>query len=161
MKPYLLTSHQIQQMPSKAKIHFLNPNAVRANKSLGDATGLTGLGIHLIEVEPGRETTEFHAHIFEDEAVYVLLGKAEARLGDEVFVIGPGDFLGYRKNGLAHTIKNTGKELLRCLVIGERLAHDVCDYPDKAKRLYRSQGQPWELVDHKHIQTPPAGAGRK
>jgi uncharacterized RmlC-like cupin family protein len=53
--------------------------------------------IKAIEVEPGHETTEFHVHHHEDEAVYVLAGTATATIGDEEHQIAPGDFIGYRK----------------------------------------------------------------
>ncbi|MEM7710776.1 MAG: cupin, partial [Pseudomonadota bacterium] len=49
----LLRAAEIAAMAGLAKTHFLNPQAKRLNKSLGDAVGLTGLGIHLIEVQPG------------------------------------------------------------------------------------------------------------
>lgn len=155
---YLMTAAQIEAMDGLAKVHFLNPGARRINKSLGDVTGLTGLGIHLIEVAPGDETTEYHLHHFEDEAVYVLSGSATATIGDADHAIGPGDFIGYRKGGLAHTIINTGDEILRLLVIGQRLPHDVGDYPRKGKRIYRNDGLPWDLVDHADIAHPQAGA---
>jgi len=155
---YLLTADQIAAMSGLAKTHFLNQNARRINKSLGDATGLTGLGIHLIEVEPGCVTTEYHVHYFEDEAVYVLSGTATAEIGDEEHAIGPGDFIGYRKGGHAHAIRNTGTETFRCLVIGQRLAQDVADYPRLAKRIYRNDGMPWDLADHHALVHPQAGA---
>lgn len=158
---YLLRAHQIAAMEGLAKTHFLNPNAQRINKSLGDATGLTGLGIHLIEVQPGHDTTEFHVHHYEDEAVYILDGTATARIGDTQVTVGPGDFLGYRKGGLPHGLTNTGDGVLRCLVMGQRLAHDVGDYPDKHLRIYRNEGQPWEVVDHAAIRNPDPGAGKK
>jgi len=78
---------------------------------------LTGFGFHLIEVEPGCETTEHHLHYHEDECVFVLDGEAMAIIGEEQHLIGPGDFLGYRKGGLAHSIRNTGKVTLRCIVV--------------------------------------------
>lgn len=155
---YLLTAAEIAAMPGLAKTHFLNPEARRINKSLGDATGLTGIGVHLIEVAPGAETTEYHLHHHEDECVYVLSGRATARIGDDRHPIGPGDFIGYRKGGLAHTILNTGDEILRLLVIGERLPHDVGDYPDKGKRIYRQKGLAPNLVDHAAIEEPVMGA---
>ncbi len=155
---YLLTAEEIAAMEGLSKAHFLNDNARRINKSLGDATGLTGLGIHLIEVEPGCETTEFHLHHFEDEAVYILEGTATAEIGDKSFPVKPGDFIGYRKGGLAHAIVNTGDTVLRCLVMGERLAQDVGDYPRKGKRVYRNAGLPWDLVDHDALTHPQAGA---
>ncbi|WP_375172642.1 cupin domain-containing protein [Pseudooceanicola sp.] len=157
---YLLKSADIAAMEGLSKVHFLNDNARRVNKSLGDLTGLTGLGVHLIEVPPGCESTEKHVHHFEDECVYVLEGHATAVIGTEEHAIGPGDFIGYRKGGLAHTIRNTGDGPLKCLVVGERLAHDVGDYPDKGKRIYRNAGLPWDVVDHGNI-VNPQGAGKK
>ncbi len=59
---YLVTAEEIAAMEGLRKTHFLNDNARRTNKSLGDLTGLTGIGFHIIEVEPGRETTEYHLH---------------------------------------------------------------------------------------------------
>ncbi|MEC9247203.1 MAG: cupin domain-containing protein [Pseudomonadota bacterium] len=155
---YLVTAAEIREMKGLSKTHFLNPDARRVNKSLGDLTGLTGIGVHLIEVEPGFETTEHHLHHFEDECVYVLEGEATAAIGEDEHPIGPGDFIGYRKGGLAHSIRNTGASTLRCLVIGERLAHDVGDYPRLGKRIYRNAGLPWNLVEHNAISTPNAGA---
>ncbi len=155
---YLMKAAEIAAMDGLGKTHFLNDNAKRINKSLGDATGLTGLGIHIIEVAPGFETTEYHVHHFEDEAVYILSGTGTATIGDEDHPIGPGDFIGYRKGGLAHTIVNTGAETLRILVMGERLAHDVGDYPRKGQRIYRNAGLPWDLAPHEAIAHPQAGA---
>ena len=155
---YLLRATEIEAMAGLEKIHFLNPNAKRLNKSLGDETGLTGLGFHIIEVQPGAETTEYHVHHFEDEAIYVLSGTATATLGDEDVQIGPGDFIGYRAGGLAHTIVNTGTEPLKLIVVGQRLAHDVGDYPRKGKRIWRNGNLPWDLADHSAVENPQAGA---
>ncbi len=154
---YLIRAEEIAAMEGAKKTHFLNKNAQRVNKSLGDLTGLTGLGFHIIEVAPGHESTEYHQHIFEDECVFVLAGIAQATIGKEVFTIKPGDFIGYRKGGAAHTIKNAGREVLRMIVVGERLAHDVTDYPNRKKRLWRQKGLPANLVDHAKIETPALG----
>ena len=155
---YLITAAEIEAMEGLHKTHFMNPNAQRMNKSLGDVTGLTGLGFHIIEVEPGRETTEYHVHYHEDECIYVLDGQATATIGDEDHQIGPGDFIGYRAGGLGHTIVNTGTETLRMIVVGQRLPHDVGDYLRKGQRIYRNQGMEWNLVPHDAIATPNAGA---
>ena len=155
---YIIRRSEIEAMGGLQKTHFLNPNARRVNKSLGDLTGLTGLGFHIIEVEPGCETTEYHVHHHEDECVYVLAGSATAVIGDEEFPIEAGDFIGYRAGGLSHSIRNTGHETLRCIVVGQRLAHDVGDYPNKRKRIFRNAGVEWNVVDHDHIECPNAGA---
>jgi len=157
MQTYLIKSAEISAMDGLHKSHFLNDNAVRVNKSLGDLTGLTGFGFHIIDVEPGHETTEYHVHHHEDECVFVLAGTATAEIGDEAFEIATGDFVGYRRGGKAHTIRNTGTETLRLIVVGERLKHDVGDYPRKALRIYRNEGLPWTVVPHDQMQFPQAG----
>ena len=159
MEKYILTAEEIAALPGLDKTHFLNPKAKRNNKSLGDLTGLTGLGFHLIEVPPGCESTEFHVHAYEDECVYVLEGEATVIIGDESTVLWAGSFIGYRAGGLPHSMKNTGTTPLRCLVAGERRAHEVGDYPKQKKRLFMNQDRPWELVDWDCISHP--GAGRK
>ncbi|MEZ5726723.1 MAG: cupin domain-containing protein [Burkholderiaceae bacterium] len=157
MPRYLLKKAEIDAMPGLAKQHFLNPDAQRVNKSLGDLCGLTGMGFHLIEVPPGKCSTEYHVHYDEDECTYVLSGTGTVEIGDETHQIGPGDFIGYPAGGLPHTMHNTGSEPLRCLVAGTRLAHDVGDYPRLGKRIFRRAGQPANVVDHAHIATPEVG----
>jgi len=151
--PLLLTAADISTMPGDKRIHFLNPNAVRLNKSLGDAVGLTQIGVHIITVQPGRDSTETHKHYYEEECVYVLSGKGTAIIDGERFEIGPGDFLGLPANRAAHNIINDGDKALVCLVMGQRLEQDVADYPDKGKRIYRYGGQ-WDLVDMADISEP-------
>ncbi|MCR1768815.1 cupin domain-containing protein [Burkholderia glumae] len=161
MDKYLIKREEIAEMEGTRKTHFMNPNAKRINKSLGDAAGLTGFGFHIIEVEPGHATTEHHLHHHEDECLFVLSGAATAVIGDEEFAIGQGDFVGYRKGGLPHSIRNTGSETLRCIVVGERLPHDVCDYPRQNKRMFRNPGMPWNLVHLSEIEELGGGVGKK
>lgn len=149
-KNLLLTKQEIEELEVVKKEHFLNPNAVRMSKSLGDAVGLENIGVHLITVEPNRETTEFHFHHYEEECVYVLSGQGMAIIGEEEYPIAAGDFIGYPCNQIAHTILNTGTENIVCLVVGERRAQDVTDYPRQHKRLYRNSGE-WNLVKHEDI----------
>lgn len=161
MTQTILTAAAIAAMPGTAKTHFRNPNARRINRSLGDATGLTGIGVHLIEVAPGDATTEHHRHYHEDECVYVLSGQATVWLDEAPHAIGPGDFIAHPKGGAAHSIVNTGTEVLRCLVIGERLAHDVADYPRQHKRIFRNAGLPWVLVDLDQAEVIGGSVGTK
>jgi len=147
----LLSAQAIANMAGTHKTHFLNSNAVRLNKSLGDEVGLKNIGVHLITVQPGHHSTEFHVHLFEEECIYVLSGTGTATIGEQTHAIGSGDFIGCPLNGIAHCMKAEGFEPLVCLVIGQRLAQDVGDYPNLKKRLYRNNGE-WNLVDHADIE---------
>jgi len=157
MENYIVTKEEIEAYEGLDKTHFLNPNAQRNNKSLGDLTGLCGIGFHIIEVQPGCESTERHVHYFEDECVYILEGEAEATIGSEVYPVKAGDFIGYRAGDEAHNLKNSGRSVLKCIVAGQRLDHDVADYPLLKKRIFRNKGQKWNLVDLENISEPEAG----
>ncbi len=157
MDRYIVTREEIEKFEGVEKTHFLNDNARRLNKSLGDLTGLTGLGFHIIEVPPGRETTELHVHYHEDECIYILEGEATATIGDGTYTVRAGDFIGYRAGGEPHKLENTGQETLRCIVVGQRLDHDVADYPARKKRIFRNKGLRWNLVDTEAIEEPDAG----
>lgn len=160
MKGYIVTKEEINAYAGVDKTHFLNPDAQRTNKSLGDLTGLTGFGFHIISVPVGCVSTEFHRHHHEDECVYVLQGEGEAVIGETVTAVKPGDFIGYRAGGEAHQLRNTGATELRCIVVGERRDHDVGDYPLKGKRIFRNKGLPWNLVSLDTITEPDAGRKR-
>ncbi len=157
MDGYILTREEIDNLDGVEKTHFLNDNAQRLNKSLGDLTGLQGLGFHIIEVQPGRESTELHAHYYEDECVYILEGEAEATIGDKTYTVRAGDFIGFRARGESHKLENTSTESFKCIVVGQRLDHDIADYPRKRKRLFRNKGLRWNLVDLDDIDEPVAG----
>jgi len=157
MDKYVLKKTEIDAFAGTDKTHFLNPNARRLNKSLGDLTGITGFGFHIIEVPPGCESTEFHRHYQEDECAYVLSGQGVVRLGEERFNIAEGDFIGYRAGGEAHSMINTSDAVLKCIVVGQRLPHDVGEYPDQKKRLFRNEGMKWEMVDLDQIDHPQGG----
>ncbi len=153
MRNLILKSQQIEAMEGEKRIHFLNPNAQRIRKSLGDEVGLKKIGVHVIYVEPGRDTTEYHKHYHEEECIYVLSGKGTLTLDGEEFLFEKGDFVGFPSDTAAHGLKNTGTETLVCLVMGQRLDQDVADYPNQNKRLYRNNGK-WDLVDFENINDP-------
>jgi len=145
-----LSAQTIDAMAGEHRVHFVNPAAKRINKSLGDAAGLKNLGIHMMTVAPGDRSSEYHSHRYEDEAIYVISGRGTAVIGEDSFTIGPGDFLGFPGGGAAHETINDGTEPLVCLVMGQRLAQDVVDYPRAGKRLYRNSSQR-DMVDHPNI----------
>lgn len=146
-----LSARAIAEMKGQEKTHFLNDAAVRINRSLGDAVGLQNIGVHMISVQPGHYSTEYHLHHYEEECIYVLAGEGIAMIGDDTVAIAPGDFIGFPINGVAHVMQATGNQPLVCLVIGQRLEQDVTDYPKRGKRLFRNSGE-WNLVDHSHIE---------
>ncbi len=121
-------------------IHFLNPGAIRYTRSLGDASGLQTIGVHLVRLKQGDESTEYHFHHQDEEWVYILSGKGIAEIGSKKYKIGAGDFMGFVAASQPHAMTNPNKTDLLYLVGGNRCPLDVCDYPRINKRRYRMNG---------------------
>jgi uncharacterized cupin superfamily protein len=80
-KPALLGAIVINHMREEKFVHFLNPGAVRYTRSLGDACGLSTLGVHLVRLKSFDESTEYHFHHQDEEWVYILSGSGIAEIG--------------------------------------------------------------------------------
>ena len=134
---------ELAVMPERAHIHQFNANAVRHTRSLGDLAGLADMGLHLVRVEPGRDTTEHHTHGQDEEFLYIVSGRAEATVGDETFAVGPGDVMAFPKNSPAHSMRVPAEatEDLVYLMGGTRSEIDVCSYPRLGLRMYRIDGE--------------------
>lgn len=135
-------------------VHPLNPQAKRKTLSLGDATGLRGVAVHVNIVAPGDETTESHVHEWVDEFVYILSGSATVYFDGEPHPVSAGDFVAFPARGPAHSMKNTGDVDLVYLVGGDRRDFDICEYPRLEKRVYvtqRSDGRHLHFVDTKDV----------
>jgi len=61
----IIKKSQIEAIEDISKLHFLNKNARRINKSIGNLARLKNLEFHMIEVDPGYEATEFHSHYYQ------------------------------------------------------------------------------------------------
>ena len=103
-----------------------------------------------MEVEPGHEYSEYHRHLYEEQCFYVLSGSGTAVIEETEYPVSSGDFIGFPKNGVAHTIVNSGVEPLKFICARVNLEQDVCDYPRQKKRLHKN-GAEESLVDFKSI----------
>jgi uncharacterized cupin superfamily protein len=137
----LLTAAAIAKMDEIRRVHVLNKRAVRHGKSLGDTVGMRDMGIHLVRIAPGDESTEYHTHYCDEEFVYILSGRGIAEIGMRKIKIGPGDFMGFTAKSLPHGMKNPYKEDLVYLMGGTRKAIDISEYPRSRKRAYKFDGK--------------------
>jgi uncharacterized cupin superfamily protein len=141
-KPHpLLRASEVQALPEEARPHPLDASLVRHTRSLGDAVGLEAVGLHLVRLTKGGVSSVFHRHHQEEEWVYVLSGRAIADIGDEKHEVAAGDFMGFAAGSVAHALRNPFDEDFVCLVGGNRLEFDICDYPRIGKRRYRMKGK--------------------
>lgn len=141
-KPFpLLTAAAIEKMAVERRRHFVNRKALRLNKSLGDAVGMQEMGVHLVRIKQGDDSTEFHTHYCDEEFVYVLSGRGIAEIGKRKIRVGAGDFMGFTAKSLPHGMTNPYKEDLVYLLGGTRKPIDITEYPRSRKRGYKFDGR--------------------
>jgi uncharacterized cupin superfamily protein len=140
-KPVFLKASDVQALHEEVRPHPLDSSLVRHTRSLGDACGLSTIGVHLVRLLQGATSSVQHTHHQDEEWVYVLSGRGVANIGDEQLEVGPGDFMGFVANCASHNLHNPNAEDLVYLVGGNRLPFDICDYPRIGKRRYRINGK--------------------
>ncbi len=103
----------------------------RARKRLGDAAGLTRLGVNLVTLAPGAQSALRHWHTLEDEFVYVLEGELALVTDGGEQTLTAGMCAGYRAGTRdGHHFVNRGTQPARYLEIGNRVDGDNALYPD-------------------------------
>ena len=96
------------------------------------ATGLQKLGIWIDRIPPGHRSSWPHAHLVEEEFVFVVKGRAEAWIDGDRSSMNVGDGIGFVSGtGVAHTIANSTDEDVYLFVLGERVhpGSDKVFYP--------------------------------
>ena len=147
----LLKRKEIDAMESRRHRHQFNANAVRMTRALSDAVGMKRIGIHLVRLEPGRDSTEFHYHDSDEEFLYILSGRGIAEIGDERYEVEAGDFMGFEAPSKPHAMTNPFDEDLVYLMGGERNESDVVHYPRIERTLVKSAGRrAWANWDSLH-----------
>lgn len=103
----------------------------REKRSLGDALGLTHIGVNLTTLLPGKESSMRHWHTREEEMVFVLEGEVVLRTDEGEQVLTAGACAGFpagSRNG--HQLVNRSSQPARYLEISNRDPEDVAEYPD-------------------------------
>ena len=103
----------------------------RAKRRLGDACGLTKLGVNLVTLGPGGQSALRHWHTLEDEFVYVLEGEVVLVTDAGEQVLKSGTCAGYPAGKRdAHHFINRSTRPASYLEVGPRLDGDTAFYPD-------------------------------
>src|SRR5512145_131740 len=104
-------------------------------RRLGAAAGSQMLGANLTEVAPGGISFPFHYHCATEEAIYVLRGSGQVRIGDATVPIGEGDWVAFPPGpDHPHQVMNDSTEPLVYLAISAKVQSvDVVGYPDSNK----------------------------
>lgn len=137
----LLKASTIAAMKEVRRVHRLNRRAVRNGKSLGDAVGMKDMGIHLVRIRPGDQTTEYHTHYCDEEFLFILAGRGVAEIGKRKVEVGADDFMGFTAGSPPHMMSNPFKTDLVYLMGGTRKPFDVSEYPRARVRSYKFAGK--------------------
>ncbi len=104
------------------------PREIRG-KALSDVGGAARVGVGLLELPPGCDTSPAHYHTREEEHLFVLSGRVTLHLGGERFELGPGSYVCFPAGQPAcHRLENASAEPARYVMIGERIADDRVVY---------------------------------
>jgi uncharacterized cupin superfamily protein len=103
----------------------------REKRALGDALGLTKIGINLTTLMPGKESSMRHFHSHEDEFVFVLEGEVTLHTDAGEQVLGPGTCAGFPAGSRdGHHFVNRSTRPARYVEISNRDPQDGAEYPD-------------------------------
>jgi len=103
----------------------------REKLELGDASGLTKIGINLTTLAPGKVSSMRHWHTHEDELVYIVSGELVLITDAGEESLREGQCVGFPAgNANAHQLANRSARPVTYLEISNRDAEDVVHYPD-------------------------------
>jgi uncharacterized cupin superfamily protein len=103
----------------------------REKRALGEALGLTKLGVNLTTLQPGKESSIRHFHTHDDEFVFVLEGELILRTDQGEQRLCAGMCAGFPAGSRdAHQLVNRSDRPARYLEIGTDDPADVPQYPD-------------------------------
>jgi uncharacterized cupin superfamily protein len=92
------------------------------------------VGVLLEMPAPGKRLAPLHYHMREEEHALVLAGEVTLLLGNEAFVMKPGDYAAFPAGReVGHSFLNSGDGPCSYLMIGARDPADVCIYPQSEK----------------------------
>jgi len=103
----------------------------REKKPLGDLFHLTNFGVNLTSLAPGAISSLRHAHLTQDEFIYVVQGNPTLITNIAETQLHPGMCAGFRAGtGDGHQLVNRSSEDVVYLEIGDRTPGDFTTYPD-------------------------------
>jgi uncharacterized cupin superfamily protein len=114
---------------------------------ISHAGGITQYGAYLETLQPGAKSSMRHWHEKEDEFLYVVAGEVTVVENDGAHVLHPGDAACW-PGGVpnAHHVLNRSAAPCSYLIVGTRVSHDVCHYPDNGRALH-TEGDTWRFVE--------------
>ena len=125
----------LQKAPSGSGSRYPSPFDERCRgrswHRLGEAVGLTLIGVNLVRLAPGAWSSQRHWHTHEDEFLQVIDGELVLVTDEGEDVLRTGDSAGFPagvRNG--HCLQNRSTREATFLVVSNRHDDDEGEYPD-------------------------------
>ncbi|MGH8148861.1 MAG: cupin domain-containing protein [Steroidobacteraceae bacterium] len=108
------------------------PCAARLRRCVGDAAGLTQLGVNLLRLPAGSWSSQRHWHTAEDEFVFVVEGEVTLVTDSGEETLRAGDCAGFKAGAAdGHHLQNrSGREAAVLEIGARRIEDDQVFYPD-------------------------------
>lgn len=137
----------LRTTPSLYPEPFASRMAGREKRPLGELFGLANFGVNLTRLAPGAVSALRHAHLRQDEFVYVLAGHPVLRTDAGDTPLAPGMCAGFAAgSGDGHQLVNPTAEEVLYLEVGDRSPGDAVGYPDDdLQALQDAQGR-WRFL---------------
>lgn len=121
------------------------------SRRIGAAVGAKKLGCSLYELAPGKRAFPRHAHLVNEESIFVLEGEGTLRIGDDEVAVRAGDYASFPPGvATAHQLINTSSGTLRYLCFSTMESPEIVQYPDSKKTGVVIPGSPPSRVLVKH-----------
>lgn len=128
-----------QQAAFRPFTQKLNPNSLFRAAGLSRMAGMSRSHVTLVRLPPGKDSFAYHAHMLEEEWIYIISGRAIAEIDGKSAEVGPGDFMGFATPSVPHVLRNTFEDECTYLMGGEDRPIDVVCYPELDKRFLLMQ----------------------
>jgi uncharacterized cupin superfamily protein len=113
----------------------------REKRALGDALGLTKIGVNLTTLMPGKESSMRHYHTHEDEMVFVVEGEVVLVTDGGEQVLAAGTCAAFPAGSTdGHHVVNRSDRPARYLEISNRDPEDSAGYSDVDLAMRREAG---------------------
>ncbi len=89
-------------------------------RAVGNAVGLTRMGVWYRAIDPGKAGTYRHFHTVEEEWAYVLSGRGRVRIGPHALPVRAGHFVGFPPGPRPHHFVSSTDDPIVLLEGGER-----------------------------------------
>ena len=137
----------VRRGSAKSKARDVPDFGAMLTEGLSEAGGITQYGAYLQTLQPGARSSTRHWHDNEDEFMFVVSGQVTVIENDGEHLLQPGDSACWPAGvPNAHHVLNKSAEPCSYLIVGTRVTHDICHYPDVGKTLY-TEGDVWRVED--------------